>query len=508
MTQSDQDIRDIVRGTGANMLGFFARFGSRVPFIFLAGLLYGAAAFGRYVLVVAIIETIACLPVLALNRTLFRFLSEAEARGDRAALQRTVMSGVVIAGAAGAAAAGLVMLAADALAAAFRSPDAGQMLRLLALTLPLTTISTVLLAATRHRRIMRYEIFTRNIVEPLTLSVAVAALYFLGHRETGLVTAHIVALAVGFGFAVWYFSRVFSLKECLAAGIDRPQIAAVVRFSTPTALYDFLNVAILRVDIMLLAYFTTDSVVGVYGMAIQFVTFAKKIRQAFDPILTPVVSQGLVENDVQRVKHQLTLVSRWVLSAQMVVLLLFAFYAERLLGLVGEAFTEGALTLAILCLGFAINGCLGVSELPIVFRRPIINPLNSALMLGLNVALNLLLIPKFGAEGAALATVITYTAMNAVRLVVVRYLLGVWMLRGFLLKPLLAGLITALVLAALATQLSPQKWHGVGAGVAALLVSYTSMLLLLGLEPEEASRLGRLVSRVRGGLLKARRTSS
>ena len=499
MTQTDRDIRDIVRGTGANILGFFARFGSRVPFIFLAGLLFGAAAFGRYVLVIAIIETIACLPVLALNRTLFRFLSEADLRTDRERFHRTVLSAVIIAGATGVAAAVLVFLAADAIAAAFRSPGAGPLLRLLAVTLPMTTVSTVLLATTRYHRIMRYEIYTRNIIEPLTLSVGVAALYFLGERELGLVIAHIVSLAVGFVFAVLYFARIFSIKECLTAGIDFTQITAIVRFSAPTAIYDFLNVAILRVDIMLLAYFTTESVVGVYGMAIQFVTFAKKIRQAFDPILTPVVSQGLAENDVQRVKHQLTLVSRWVLSAQMAVLLLFAFYAERLLGLVGEAFTGGALVLAILCLGFVINGCLGVSELPILFRRPIINPLNSALMLSLNVLLNLLLIPKFGAEGAALATVITYAAMNTVRIAVVRYLLGVWMLRWFLLKPLAAGLITALVLAALATQLPAQQWSGVGAGVATLLVCYTSLLLFLGLEPEESSRLGRLWRHVRNG---------
>ncbi|MDH3637365.1 MAG: oligosaccharide flippase family protein, partial [Gammaproteobacteria bacterium] len=346
MTQTDRDIRDIVRGTGANILGFVARFGSRVPFIFLAGLLFGAPAFGRYVLVIAIIETIACLPVLALNRTLFHFLNEAELRADREHFHRTLMSGVVVAAATGLLSAGLVFVAADAIALAFRSPDVGQLLRLLAVTLPMTTVSTVLLAATRHRRIMRYEIYTRNIVEPLTLSIGVAVLYFLDQRESGLVIAHVVSLALGFGFAVYCFAKMFSIKRCLTAGFDFTQINAIARFSAPTAVYDFLNVAILRVDIMLLAYFTTESVVGIYGMAIQFVTFAKKIRQAFDPILTPIVSQGLAENDVARVKHQLTLVSRWVLSAQMAVLLLFAFYAERLLGLVGEAFSDGALTLA------------------------------------------------------------------------------------------------------------------------------------------------------------------
>ncbi len=494
MTQTERDIRDIVRGTGANILGFVARFGSRVPFIFLAGLLFGAAAFGRYVLVIAVIETIACLPVLALNRTLFRFLSEAEPHSDR--FYGTLKSGLILAAVTGLAGALLVLVAADAVAAAFRSPDAAGLLRLLAFTLPLTTVSTVLLAATRYRRIMRYEIYTRNIVEPLTLSIAVAVMYLFGPQPSGLVIAHGVSLVAGCAFAVYGFARVFSLKRCLRARVDFGEVKSIARFSAPTAVYDFLNVAILRVDIMLLAYFTTESVVGIYGMAIQFVTFAKKIRQAFDPILTPVISQGLVDNDIARVKHQLTLVSRWVLSAQMVVFLIFAFYAERLLGLVGEAFSDGALTLAILCAGFVINGCLGVSELPILFRRPMLNPVNSGVMLILNVALNLLLIPRLGAEGAAIATVITYTAMNAARLVAVRYLLGVWMVRGFLVKPLLAGAGTAAILAALATQVPAHQWPGVAAGVATLLVSYASLLLFLGLEPEESSRLARWRQRV------------
>lgn len=492
-TAQERDIRDIVRGAGANILGFLVRFGTRLPFIFLAGLLYGAAAFGRYTFVVAIVETIVCLPMLALHRTLFRYLSDAEIVADSQRFYRSVVNAVAVAGAAGVACTVLTVMLAEHLSRWFDVSGAAGPMRLFALTMPMTTVSTVLLAATRYRRIMRYEVYTRSVAEPVTISLGVAACYLLGWIEYGLVAAHLLSIAVGLIASVYYFGRSFSWRECLRQRPRWLEMAELVRYSAPTAVYEFLNIAITRVDVIMLAYFSSDVVVGVYGMAQQFITIPKKLRQAFDPILTPVVSQGLIEDDVPRVGHQLALVTRWILGSQIAVFLLFTFYAERLMGLVGEGFATGGVVLSLLTLGVVINGSLGVNELPLMYRRPMFNPVHTGAMMLLHIGICALLIPRFAGEGAAAATVITFAVMNVLRLVAVKRLLGVWTVRGFVAKPVIAGAATAVVLILLGRLVPPTAWGGVAIGTVALLSCYALALNLLGLEPEEETRVRRLL---------------
>ncbi|HZV58594.1 MAG TPA: lipopolysaccharide biosynthesis protein, partial [Sphingobium sp.] len=70
-TASEQeDIAALAKGGRANILGFLLRLAARLPFLFIAGRLYGASVLGRFAYAVLIVELVAQLATLGLKRGL------------------------------------------------------------------------------------------------------------------------------------------------------------------------------------------------------------------------------------------------------------------------------------------------------------------------------------------------------------------------------------------------------------------------------------------------------
>jgi hypothetical protein len=64
----DDDIAALAKGGRTNVFGFVLRLIARLPFLFIAGQLYGAEALGRFAYAVIVVEFAAQLATLGLKR--------------------------------------------------------------------------------------------------------------------------------------------------------------------------------------------------------------------------------------------------------------------------------------------------------------------------------------------------------------------------------------------------------------------------------------------------------
>jgi O-antigen/teichoic acid export membrane protein len=71
-----EDIAAIAKGGRTNLLGFVLRLSGRIPFLLIAGRLYGADDLGRLASALVVIEFIALLATMGLKRGLARRLTE------------------------------------------------------------------------------------------------------------------------------------------------------------------------------------------------------------------------------------------------------------------------------------------------------------------------------------------------------------------------------------------------------------------------------------------------
>ncbi|MDT8340323.1 MAG: lipopolysaccharide biosynthesis protein [Longimicrobiales bacterium] len=497
-SSADTDRRDLARGAGANYLGSVARIAPRALFLVFAGRFYGDAGFGSYTFGITVVETAAALSLFGMKRSLFRFMGEARTRGEP--VDRAVANGIALAAGAGLAATLLVGFFATPLAGAFGLPGAAAHLRVLTLALPLIVASDILLIAIRFTRRMRFEVVARSLVEPITLTLALLALRAAGMGDVALSVAYVVSLLAAAVTTGVFFTHLFPTRAILGTRLSLRELRGLVAFSGPTAGYELFLMLADKVDVFLVSYFGTSATVGVYGMARQFATVTKKIRAGFDRILPPVLSESIAADDLGRADQQVTMVARWILTVQLMVVLLFAFFGAGIMGATGAEFAAGALALALLMAADAVNGSVGVGELPFVFLRPWVNVWLGALLFVLTGGLGLLWTPVHGAAGAAGAVLAAAVLANGARIVASRRLLGLALVRANILKPVAAGGLAAATLILLRALLP--AWLPLGHGLpGALLVlgAYLAWLRLLGLEDEDRDQLSRITARLRRG---------
>ncbi len=144
--------------------------------------------------------------------------------------------------------------------------------------------------------------------------------------------------------------------------------------------------------------------------------------------LGPVVSSLYTAGELQRLQRIVTISARVVLLGSLpVALSMIIFSRWILLTVFGADFVSGATALAILSAAQIINAGMGSVGLLLVMtghERDTATGVGIAAVM--NVALNALLIPVWGIEGAAIATAISVATWNILLAVWVYQRLGIY----------------------------------------------------------------------------------
>jgi len=401
------DIAALARGGRTNFLGFMLRLAARLPFLFIAGRFYGADTLGRFAYAIIVIELAAQLATLGLKRGLAQQLSNTEQ--PHACI---VLDGLAAAFIASAAASGILMIFPLAMFPAGGIHGADWLLPLVIFGI---AGADVALAALAYKHDVASTVHVRAIVEPWTISIAAGALVFVTPRD-GLIIGYVVSIVAGLATAFWRLYRSYGLPAGWKP--DPAGLLYVARQNLPLAGADAIEWGSRRLDIAILGQFVEPRFVGVYYVAQQVASLPQKLKTSFDPILAPVITQKLAEDDRAAVARQIRQVGFWIIAAQAAIALALGIPGEAVMGLVGPAFVGGTAALAFLLTAEVVAATAVVSESALVYVARHRNLLISVLMLVVQAILTVAIIvgleafnwpsddlqrQAFQAAGAALA---------------------------------------------------------------------------------------------------------
>ena len=425
MTQpapAGDDIAALARGGRTNFFGFLLRLAARLPFLFIAGRIYGAEALGRFAYAILIVEFAAQIATLGLKRGLAQQLSST----DKPHVC-IVWDAMLVAFLASAVA--TILLAIFPQAMFPNSPIVG-----LEWLLPLIVFAIagadVALAALAYRHNVRASVTSRAIVEPWTISIAAFLLSYVSSRD-GLIIAYVLSMLAAFIAALWPLFRTYGAPAGWRP--DPVGLWALARRNTPLAAADAIEWASRRIDIAILGLFFSPAVVGVYYVAQQVASLPQKLKTSFDPILSPVITHKLAEGDKAAVARQVRQVGFWIIAAQAAIALALGIPAEAVMGLVGAAFIGGTGALAFLLAAEVVAATAAVSESALVYvarhRNLMISVFSVAVQAGLSVALILGMRAlgwpaTFQAAGPAIALMLALGMSSVLKARLLRRILG------------------------------------------------------------------------------------
>ncbi|AQR74369.1 lipopolysaccharide biosynthesis protein [Sphingomonas sp. LM7] len=478
------DINTLAKGGRTNILGFLLRLAARLPFLFIAGRAYGPDIVGRYAIAVLVIEVAALLATLGLKRG----LAEALSSTDRPHAH-VVWDAVLVA--CGASAIASVVLIAFPQVMYPNSQVMG-LERLLPLVVFAVAISDVTLAALAYRHNIRASVTARAVIEPWTISIAAWAFSFVSTRD-GLMYAYVLSMLAALAASVVPFVREYGMPRGWHPRFA--DILALARRNAPLAGADAIEWATRNVDRFILALLFTPTVVGIYYMAQQVASIPQRLKSSFDPILAPVVTNSLADNDRKAVAKQVRQVGFWIISAQAACLVVFAIPAEGVMGLIGPEFVVGAGVMCVLLVAEVLASTGAVCETGLVYIARHRNLMISLAVLLLQIALSFGFVflaraqgwsEPVQAAGPAVALAVSLTIGSIAKAIMLRRLLGAQVVS---IRPSFFVAIGAAALVGAAFTSLPHhyEWAELSIGMPAILVTFLFVMIKFGFSDEDRS---------------------
>lgn len=182
-----------------------------------------------------------------------------------------------------------------------------------------------------------------------------------------------------------------------------------------------------QTDILMLGYFRPPVEVGIYQVAMQGAALVAFGLTAANAVVAPQFSRLYAQGDHVRLQRLVTASARVILLAAIPIALVLVFAGGWVAGTVfGTEFSQSHLPMAILAGGQLVNAAMGSVGFLLNMTGHEKDVARTLLFTaGLNVALNLLLIPQFGMGGAATATALSLVSWNIMLFTIVKNRIGI-----------------------------------------------------------------------------------
>jgi len=203
------------------------------------------------------------------------------------------------------------------------------------------------------------------------------------------------------------------------------------RSALPFVVISGMYVLNARTSALLLLALAGPAAVGLYQPAARGADLIALVLLAVNTAFAPTLARLFAENKLRQLEHTVARSTRMITLASLPIALGLIFFGELLLGLIGPEFVAARTALVILSVGQLINAATRtVGTLLNMTGHERDTALAVGISAALNVVLNLILIPRFGLEGAAAATALGTLSWNVLLSVFVYRRLGFYSLLG------------------------------------------------------------------------------
>jgi O-antigen/teichoic acid export membrane protein len=454
------------------------------------------AEYGAFAYAMALMLMGAHVVDLGLERGVSRFVPVYQERRDYGAMAGTIVLALGAILGCGALAIALV-LALQGVVGPRVAPDP------LALSLSLVLICAAPLQALDDVAVKLFAILAspralflrRHVLTPgLRLAAVLALIAFRGDAFF-LALVWVVAGLVGFVVSALFLAGVLRDQGLLAyfwPGRLRIPAKRVLRFSLPLLSTYGLAAARGHLVVFLLGAFHAATSVASFRAVYPVAHLNLLVFDTFKLLFSPTASRLYARGDREGIDHLYWRTTSWIVVLSFPIFAAsFSLAGPLAVALFGPQYADSAGVLTVLAFGYFVNATCGFNALTLqVFRKVRAIVAIDVGALAFSLVSSLLLIPRLGALGGAIASCATLVLQNALyQAVLVRGGAVRALDRGFL-RVVSAVLAAALLLLAVQSACSPPLAVGLGLAAAAGLLVLAVALPVLEVE-ETFPELGR-----------------
>jgi O-antigen/teichoic acid export membrane protein len=197
----------------------------------------------------------------------------------------------------------------------------------------------------------------------------------------------------------------------------RPDARGFWRFTAPRAVAALAQITIQRLDIVLVALMRGPAEAAVYTAATRFLVAGQFANAAISMAAQPRFAELFAVGDRREVNSVYQATTAWLILLTWPLYLLAMIFGPEVLTVFGHSYRAGGTVMVILGGAMLLaTACGQVDMVLIASGRSSWSLMNGLLAVGVNVGLDLVLIPRYGIAGAAIGWAAAIALTNVVPL--------------------------------------------------------------------------------------------
>ncbi len=383
----------------------------------------GVTEFGAFSFAMGWIQVLAVLCALGLTTGVLRFIPAYTSVGDWGSLRGVVRRSPQLTFATGLG----VALLGSALILFLPLEEARRNTLLVGIWIvPLLALGSLNLELIRAFRQVTRAYLPMRVLFP---ALALAGGFLMVLRGEGLTAIEGLGAVAG-AVLLTVFLQLFLLRQ----SIPDEARGATPEFRTRTWLQESFPLLLIagfvillnQTDVIMVGALRGDVDAGLYAGAAGTARWVNFMLLSVNAVAAPMIASFHANGDAAALQALVGKVARWAFWPSLVLAFFLMMAAGPVLALFGEGFSVGRWALLILVLGQLVNAGMGpVGHLMNLTGHGRQSAVVYGTAAAMNVLLNVLLIPRMGIEGAALATATSMALWNLWLFALVRRKVGV-----------------------------------------------------------------------------------
>lgn len=203
--------------------------------------------------------------------------------------------------------------------------------------------------------------------------------------------------------------------------------STILSVSVPMLFTSMLTFVMAWTDTIMIGIFLNEEEVGIYSIALRISYIISFILFAINSITAPKIASEFSKKNFREFKKLSQFTSKMGIIYGVLTFIFIIFLGKDLLKIFGTDFEIGFMALILLSFGQLFNTSVGsIGYILAMVGEQHIMSFIIFIAFFLNIILNLYLIPLYGINGAAVATMISTIIWNLLGLVYIRYKYKFW----------------------------------------------------------------------------------
>lgn len=264
---------------------------------------------------------------------------------------------------------------------------------------------------------VRAVFFRRYLLGPGMKLAAVLFVIVTGSNVYALAWGYLLGGLLGIGAYAMMLGTVLRKRPVFQhfnINTIRIPFREIYGFSTPLLYSDLAFMLRNNLTVMLLGYFHTTVSVAEFRAVVPVAHLNQVVMQSFTLLYTPLAARLYAQNDDRGINDLYWQTAVWIsIMSFPVFVVSFSLARPVTILLFGHEYANSAPILAMLSLGYYFNAALGFNAHTLrVYGRIKYIVANTFVTMVIAVILSLLLIPRYGALGAAMSAAGTHIVQN------------------------------------------------------------------------------------------------